>query len=126
MIFLTLGNFKEFSFFHCEKEAKLKRFYEFILVLQPQLEEEKRGEIVKKIEEIIKAGAGELLKNEDLGKKKLAYPIKKAVEGLYSLLYFKSEISCLKEIERFCRLNENVLRHFILKRKESAMEVKNG
>ena len=70
------------------------------------------SEEVKKIVESNKAKVSEF---KDLGLKKLAYPIKKEVNGYYYLINFSANKDVIAEINRKLSINENVLRHLIIK-----------
>jgi len=45
----------------------------------------------------------------------LAYEVKKQKRGYYTITYFKSPTSAIKEIERNLRINENVIRFITIK-----------
>ena len=52
---------------------------------------------------------------KDLGKKKLAYPIKKEVGGNYFLITAEASHDVIREFDRKIRIDEIVLRHLIIK-----------
>lgn len=83
----------------------------------PTLESEPKEALTNQIKEIITKNAGSVGKQEDIGKKKLAYDIKGNSEGIYFLQYFDTEDKSivLDELDRFCRYNESILRHIIVK-----------
>ncbi|MEW9033696.1 MAG: 30S ribosomal protein S6 [Planifilum fimeticola] len=55
-----------------------------------------------------------MLETQDMGKRRLAYPIKKLREGVYTVVQFKSETDTVKELERNLRLDDNVIRHMVI------------
>ena len=51
-----------------------------------------------------------------MGRKKLAYPINKEVSGFYYLMNVEATHEIIGEFDRKLRINENILRHLILKK----------
>jgi len=64
--------------------------------------------------EMSKEEGSEELKNLPVVKRKLAYAIKKNRFGFYCLFNFSSEGNKLKEIDKYLKMNKNILRHFML------------
>jgi small subunit ribosomal protein S6 len=73
------------------------------------------AEEIKKIAETTKAKVIDL---KDLGLKKLAYEIKGEINGYYYLLHFTANKEQVAEINRKTSLNENIIRHLIVKQEE--------
>lgn len=86
--------------------------YELMLVVDPFLEEADTQAMVEKAQEQIKRRGGEVTQVDPWGKRRLAYPINKKVEGFYALFTFEGEIdgAAIAEIERNLRLDEKVMR----------------
>lgn len=86
--------------------------YELMVVLDPFLEEADTTAELDKAQEQIKRRGGTLTNVDAWGKRRLAYPINKKLEGFYALLSFDadSEGSQLAELERSLRLDEKVMR----------------
>ena len=89
------------------------RNYETIFVLKPNLEEEKRNELIEKFKSII-LSAGEIVKVDEWGTRKLAYEIQKLKEGYYVLVNFKASTDLPKELERNYRISEDVIRYIVV------------
>ncbi len=92
--------------------------YEKLFILDPNLDEKAREEQIGKVKEVIVKQGGEILKSENMGRRKLAYEIKKRQKGDYILLLFKAPPSAIAELERFCRVVEPVLKFIITKLKK--------
>ena len=60
--------------------------YEILLLLDPDLAEEKQAEVVERLRTAIEKGGGTLDRHDAWGRRKLAYPIAKKDEGVYHLL----------------------------------------
>jgi ribosomal protein S6 len=99
-----------------------------MLIFDPNLGEEKIGELVSKIEGRIKSLGGEVEKTDKWGVRKLPGRMKKAkklTQAHYVLIYFKSESSLPKELQGFLKVTENVVRYSIFQAvpKAAAAEV---
>jgi small subunit ribosomal protein S6 len=86
--------------------------YELMVVLDPFIEEAEVTAELDKAQEQIKRRGGTLTNVDNWGKRRLAYPINKKLEGTYALLSFDatSEGAQLAELERTLRLDEKVMR----------------
>jgi small subunit ribosomal protein S6 len=98
------------------------RQYELYLVIDADAEEEDVNAIVERMTQLISAGdgetSGEVIKVEARSKRRLAYPIKKKVEGQDIVLYFQTPSQALREMERILKLDEQVLRYLIVRTDE--------
>lgn len=99
------------------------REYELYLVLDADAEEETVSAIVERVTQLVSAGhggtAGEVLKVDPKGMRRLAYPIKKKVEGQDVILTIQTPPQALPEIERILKLDEQVLRYLLVRTDES-------
>jgi small subunit ribosomal protein S6 len=93
------------------------RKYETLFVLRPNLEEEKRKELIEKFSSVINSD-GEVVKVEEWGNRKLAYEIEKLKEGYYVLVNFKASPELPKELERNFGITEDVIRFVVVNREE--------
>ena len=84
--------------------------YETIFILDPDLEEEPAQIALEKIRGIIAQFNGEILKDEDWGKRKLAYDVKKKSRGHYRLIEFSGSPALLSELERNFRVMDAVIK----------------
>jgi small subunit ribosomal protein S6 len=98
------------------------RQYELYLVIDTDAEEEAVNATVERMTQLISAGDGEtngeVTKVEARGKRRLAYPVKKKVEGQDIILYFHTPPQALREMERILKLDELVLRHLVVRTDE--------
>ena len=91
--------------------------YETIFIVNPNVEEAGVKGLIEKFSNIIN-NEGKVESVEELGKKKLAYEIKKNSEGIYVLINFEAEPSLIKELERVYRITDEVIK-FIVVRKDA-------
>ena len=92
-------------------------FYECVLLLKPTLSDEESAAVVGKFEKIVGDKNGTVHATQRLGKKKLAYELKKERKAEYVILYIELP-NASDELERNARLDERVLKSMILKRKK--------
>lgn len=96
------------------------QLYELIYIIKNEYSDEQIPDIAKKINELAtKTANGAVIKSQNLlGRKRLAYPIKHALNGYYVLAEFEAEPSQITELNRVLELNEDILRHMITKKEE--------
>ena len=92
--------------------------YESLLLLAPELSEEKQTEIVGRVRTLIEQGGGTVGRHDPWGRRKLAYPVAKHEEGLYHLLEFSASTETLDELTRVLKIDDDVLRHMATRRPE--------
>jgi small subunit ribosomal protein S6 len=90
--------------------------YEILLLLDPELPEERQTEIVSRIRETVEQGGGTWGRHDAWGRRRLAYEIRHRSEGAYHLLLFTSDAETLAEISRVLRITDGVLRHLAVRR----------
>ncbi len=90
--------------------------YEIMYIVRATLDETALGKINKDVEKLISDNKGKVIEFKDLGRKKLAYEINKEVSGFYYLMQVEANSDTIKEFDRKLRINENILRHLILKK----------
>jgi small subunit ribosomal protein S6 len=89
------------------------RRYELMLLLRPDLEDDKLQSAVEKVTRAIVNAGGSLSKVSPWGKRRLAYPIQHLREASYFLIHFDIEPSSVREIERGLLISEEILRHLV-------------
>ncbi|MCS7180865.1 MAG: 30S ribosomal protein S6 [bacterium] len=94
------------------------RNYELCFLIKADLQEEDFNKEIDFIERSILREGGEIVKKDNLGRKTLAYPIKKKEEAIYYLFYIKSNPENISKIESNFYRRENILRYLILQRKK--------
>lgn len=86
--------------------------YEMMMVVDPFLEDTEHQSHVEKAQELIKKAGGNITNVDPWGKRRLAYPINKKLEGYYALISFDGtpEGAAIAEMERVLRLDEKIMR----------------
>ena len=90
--------------------------YEILLMLDPDLADERQEEIVKRIRDLVEAGGGTWGGQDVWGRRKLAYEIDKKTDGTYHLLTFSAAPETLDEISRVLKIDDSVMRHLPTRR----------
>ena len=97
--------------------------YESVVIINPSVEEEKVKELSQKFTDIIN-NDGKVEKIEDLGKKKLAYEVKKNKEGYYVVINFEANSDLIAELERNYRIMDEVIKFITIKEEKKTMKEK--
>lgn len=91
------------------------RRYEVLIVLDPDMSDEDVKSLNERYSGIIKDHAGEIIKIEDWGSKKLAYLVRKKDKGRYVLFDFVSGPELINELERQFKITEDVMKYLSVK-----------
>jgi small subunit ribosomal protein S6 len=101
------------------ERRKNMRDYELYLVLDAEADEAAVGAIIERVTQVIARSdgqtAGQVIKVDPRGKRRLAYPVKRKVEGQDIILTLQTSSQALPEIERILKLSEQVLRFLIVR-----------
>ena len=89
--------------------------YEMMFIVKATIDEAKVAEVAENLKSVITSMKGEITDSKDLGQKKLAYPIKKEVTGFYFVVNFNADNETVAELDRKARIDENVIRHMIIR-----------
>jgi small subunit ribosomal protein S6 len=87
------------------------REYETIYILESNIDPDEADRVATRLKEIITARSGHLLKIDNWGKRKLAYPIRKSSRGVFVFLKYLGFEDLVSEIERNLRLLDAVMRY---------------
>jgi small subunit ribosomal protein S6 len=90
--------------------------YEILLMLDPELAEERSNEIIARVRERVEGDGGKWDGHEPWGRRKLAYEIGHKSEGVYHLLLFTTAPATLAEISRVLKITDGVIRHLAVNR----------
>jgi small subunit ribosomal protein S6 len=95
--------------------------YEVLLMLDPELPEERGNEIVARVREQVEGDGGSWDAQQPWGRRRLAYEIDHKTDGVYHLLTFASEPATLDEVSRVLKITDGVMRHMATHRIASAV-----
>jgi small subunit ribosomal protein S6 len=91
------------------------RQYELVYILNPEVTEQQATELHAQIEAIVARMSGTIVKTENWGRRRLAYPIAHHKEGTYVLDLIDGSGELMKEIDRRLRVMDNVIRHLTVR-----------
>ena len=89
--------------------------YKISFIVRPDLEKETVDKIVKELEKVLVDKKANILSSKEMGQKELAYPIKGHKTGFYYLVNIESDNKAIDEFNRIATINENIIRHIIIK-----------
>jgi len=79
------------------------------------MESDKVKKTIETMKKIITDGKGKIVDTKEMGERKLAYPIKKELNGYYYVIKVAAPKETISEFDRRALLDESVLRHLIIK-----------
>lgn len=88
--------------------------YEIMFILKSNEEEAIKTQ-VSEMKAIITDMKGEITEEKEMGNRKLAYPIKKELNGYYYVMNVNANNEAVAEFDRKARISENVLRHLVIR-----------
>jgi len=89
--------------------------YETLFIVKPTLTEEEINAQIEKVKAILVKEGAELVATDDMGMRKLAYPVQKNSRGYYTVLFFKANGEFISELERNLKINEEVIKFLTVK-----------
>ena len=91
--------------------------YESVIIVNPNVDEEGIKALEKKFTDIIN-NDGKLEKIDNLGKRKLAYEVKKNNEGIYLVLTFEANADLIEELQRNYRITDEFIKFIVIRIEE--------
>jgi small subunit ribosomal protein S6 len=89
--------------------------YEVALIIRPEVEEQQQDAIIEQLSQLLALEGGQVTNVEKWGRRRLAYPIRKVQEGYYYFIQGEFSSAALPELDRTCKLSEEVLRHMVIR-----------
>jgi small subunit ribosomal protein S6 len=89
------------------------RRYELMLVLRPDVADDKAQAVIDRTTRGITTGGGQIVKVAPWGRRRLAYQIDRYREGSYHIVLFEAPNDAITEVERTLHITEEVLRHLV-------------
>jgi small subunit ribosomal protein S6 len=89
------------------------RRYELMLVLRPDIPDDRTQAVIDRTTRAIAASGGQIVKVAPWGRRRLAYPIDRHREGSYHIMLFEAPSESIAELERGLLITEELLRHLV-------------
>ncbi len=98
--------------------------YELTTIIDSNIPDNEHPAIIEKMKELIIKNKGEITLEDNLGRKKLSYPIKKLLKGVFICLEFNIEPKTIKTLEKELKLNKDIIRFLLIKKPENIAPLK--
>lgn len=89
--------------------------YEIMFIVKATNESEQVSAVANNFKKLITDMKSKVIDFKELGQKKLAYPIKKEINGYYFVMQVEATHEAISEFDRKALIDENILRHLIIK-----------
>lgn len=96
----------------------MNRSYEIMFIVRPDVDETELDKIIETFSGYITTGGGEVKSSEKMGRRRLAYTVKKFNDGFYILLVVAAPASLISEIERRLRVSEQIIKFITVRTDE--------
>ncbi|WP_419805452.1 30S ribosomal protein S6 [Terriglobus sp.] len=96
----------------------MNRTYEVMFIVRPDLEEADLDKLIEGFSAVVTNGKGEVKQVEKLGRRRLAYIVRKFQDGLYVLLHISADGPLVAELERRLRVTEQVIKFITVRTDE--------
>ncbi len=96
----------------------MERFYEVMFIVRPDVLEEDLDKLVENFSATVTSGGGAIRAVEKLGRRKLAYTVRKFNDGNYVLLTIDADGPLVAELERRLRVSEPVIKYITVRMDE--------
>jgi small subunit ribosomal protein S6 len=88
----------------------MNRTYELMFIVRPDMTEEDQDKLISTLETAVTSSGGQVKSMEKMGKRRLAYTVRKFHDGMYMLLTFDGGGGLVHELERRLRVSEPVIK----------------
>lgn len=92
-----------------------QRIYEVVFIVDPDTGEDEVTRLTDNLQHIITEQGGKVTKNEQMGRRSLAYRIGRKTEGIYILFEVEGSGREIAELERRMRVSDQVLRYLTVR-----------
>ena len=88
----------------------MNRTYELMFIVRPDMTEEDLDKLISTLQSVIPTSGGSLVKVEKMGKRRLAYTVRRFHDGIYVLMVIEGGGPVIHELERRLRVSEPVIK----------------
>lgn len=89
--------------------------YEIMFIVRPDIEEAEIKKIAEDMKVVLTNEKATIVEEKSMGQRELAYEVKKFNTGYYFLYVVEASSETIDEFDRVVRINENIIRHLIVK-----------
>ena len=100
------------------------RHYEIVFLVHPDQSDQTQA-VLNKFTSLVEGSGGKVHRSEDIGSRKLAYPILDQYKASYALLNIECNQEVIDEISTSFKFNDAIIRDLILSKKKEKINIKN-
>ena len=94
------------------------RHYEIVFLVHPD-QPDQTSSILSKLDKLVKDSGGKVHRSENIGNRKLAYPIQDQFKASYGLINIECNLDAIDEIKNSFKFNDSIIRNLILTTKKA-------
>jgi small subunit ribosomal protein S6 len=91
-------------------EKRMSRTYELMFIVRPDMTEEDLDKLIANLQSVVPGSGGTVKRVDKMGKRRLAYTVRRFHEGVYVLLVVEGGGAVIHELERRLRVTEQVIK----------------
>jgi small subunit ribosomal protein S6 len=88
----------------------MNRTYELMFIVRPDMTDEDLDKLISTLQSVVPASGGTVVKVEKMGKRRLAYAVRRFHDGIYVLMVVEGGGPAIHELERRLRVTEPVIK----------------
>lgn len=97
----------------------MKRAYEILYIVRPDMEEDAIKQLVERFDEVLTSNGAEIIESKEWGKRRLAYEIEDYKDGLYQIVKLDADDSkAVDEFDRLAKISNDIIRHIVVRDEE--------
>jgi len=97
------------------------RHYEIVFLVHPD-QSDQTSSILSKLDKVVKDSGGEVHRSENIGNRKLAYPIQDQFKASYGLINVECNQEAIEEIKNSFKFNDSIIRNLVIVTKKAHTE----
>ena len=101
-----------------KEKQSMQRFYEVMYIVRPDVEDADLDKLIAGFEQTVTNGGGSVRSTEKMGRRKLAYTVRKFNDGYYILMTIDADGKLVAEVERRLRVSEPVIKFITVRMDE--------
>ena len=102
-------------------QEEIMRNYEIVFLVHPD-QSDQTSSIISKLDKLVKDSGGNVQRSENIGNRKLAYPIQDQFKASYGLLNVECDQEIIDEIKNSFKFNDSIIRNIVLSTKKAHSE----
>jgi small subunit ribosomal protein S6 len=101
----------------------MNRTYELMFIVRPDMADEEQDKLLSTLETAVTSSGGQVKNVERMGKRRLAYTVRKFNDGIYMLLTVEGSGGMVHELERRLRVTEPVIKFLTVRIDEAQKRI---